>query len=161
MKKQYVVKATILKVDSGYDGNTSIILEDPKDPVDVHKIWEEDRGESAEKVDELIESGYPNWDSQDVQIPESIVAQIKADAVKEYLSEQSKKAADGTEPEIHVIVDEGSLIEEVYVSPCLASAKVTVVGLDVEDSESLEEAWAEHAELMRRSGAGELSIINP
>ena len=156
MAQPYIVKAVILKEDSGYDGNTTVILEDPSDPADVRKIWEEDRSESAEKIDELIEAGCINWDSQDVQIPESIVAQIKADAVKEYLSEQRKKAADGTKPEIHVIVDEGSMIEEVYVSPSLASAKVTVVGLDVEDSERLDKAWAEHAELMRRSAAGEL-----
>ena len=78
--KTYCVNVLILKEDTGYDGATTLIVDDPDAPVDVVKVWMEDRGETKEEVEELINSGYLNWDSQTIQLPKSIVSQILKDA---------------------------------------------------------------------------------
>lgn len=81
--KNYSVNILILKEDTGYDGATTLIVDDPDTPVDVVKVWMEDRGETREEVEELINSGHLNWDSQMIQLPESIVSQILKDAEKQ------------------------------------------------------------------------------
>ena len=82
--KQYPLKILILKEDSGYDGNISLIADDPESPVDVMQVWKEDRPyNDEEEIKELVDSGYLNWDSQMVQIPECIVRQIQSDAFSE------------------------------------------------------------------------------
>lgn len=80
--KIYSVNILILKEDTGYDGATTLIVDDPDTPVDVVKVWMEDRGETREEVEKLINSGHLNWDSQRIQLPESIVSQILKDAEK-------------------------------------------------------------------------------
>ena len=81
--KIYSVNILILKEDAGYDGATTLIVDDPDTPVDVVKVWMEDRGETREEVEKLINSGHLNWDSQRIQLPESIVSQILKDAEKQ------------------------------------------------------------------------------
>lgn len=81
--KIYSVNILILKEATGYDGATTLIVDDPDAPVDVVKVWMKDRGETREEVEELIDSGYLNWDSQRIQLPESIVSQILKDAEKQ------------------------------------------------------------------------------
>ena len=81
--KTYSVEVFILKEDTGYDGSVSVVIEDPDNPFDAEKFWMDTRGESAEEVQALMESGYLNWDSQIVHLPESIVQAIQEDAKKE------------------------------------------------------------------------------
>lgn len=82
------IQIIILKEDTGCDGSVTVMVNDPENPLDVRKHWMEERGETEEEVQALMDSGYLNWDSQPVSIPESIVARLKAAGVQEYFSRQ-------------------------------------------------------------------------
>lgn len=88
-EKHYMeIQIIILKEDTGCDGSVTVVVNDPENPHDVRKHWMEERGETEEEVQALMNSGYLNWDSQTISIPDGIVARLKATGVQEYFSRQ-------------------------------------------------------------------------
>lgn len=77
------IKILVLKEDTGCDGSTTVIVDDPENPVDVREYWKEERGETDEEIQELIDSGYLNWDCQQITLPDSIIRAIKSEGLRE------------------------------------------------------------------------------
>ena len=70
MTKENEMEILILTENTGYDGSTYLVAADPEHPIDPCKFWMETREETKEEIQELMDSGYLNWDRQNVTIPE-------------------------------------------------------------------------------------------
>lgn len=88
MPKENEMEILILTENTGYDGSTYLVAADPEHPIDPCKFWMETREETKEEIQELMDSGYLNWDRQNVTIPENIIQYYKAAGVQEFLSRQ-------------------------------------------------------------------------